>query len=46
LLDFKGTIERRFNDIQIELPAKLSREIQSLESREQQLAKDIAEKLA
>jgi len=46
LLDFKGVIERRLNEIQTELPFRLSREINSLELREQQLAKDIAEKLA
>lgn len=46
LIDFKGSIERRLNDMQSELPQRLAREINSLETREQQLAKDIAEKLA
>ena len=46
LSDFKGAIERRFTEIQSDLPQRLSREIKAFESREQQLAKDIAEKLA
>jgi hypothetical protein len=46
LIDFKGAIERRFTEIQSDLPQRLSREIKAFESREQQLAKDIAEKLA
>jgi hypothetical protein len=45
LLDFKGAIERRFTELSTELPARLSREIRGLEMREQQLAKDVAEKL-
>jgi len=45
LLDFKGVIERRFTELSTDLPARLSREIRGLEMREQQLAKDVAEKL-
>jgi hypothetical protein len=46
ILDFKGAMERRFNEIQAELPSRLQRDLNSLELREQTLAKDIAEKLA
>jgi len=34
LLDFKGAIERRFNELSTDLPSRLSREFRGLEMRE------------
>lgn len=46
MIDFKAAIERKFNEFHSDLPARLAREIRAFESREQQLSKDIADKLA
>ena len=46
ILDFKGAVDRRFNEVVTELPGRLQRDLQAAEAREQQLAKDMGAKLA
>jgi hypothetical protein len=46
LLDFKGAVDRRFNELASELPGKMKRDLQQVEEREQALARDIANKIS
>ena len=41
LLDFKGAVDRRFNEITEEMPGRLTRNLQEAEEREKMLAKDV-----